>query len=81
MNLQSHKVLMKNDVEESTKEVMQRCIETAQAWGIARELWNKDWLNLSGGEGQRILLSVATSLNAAEILLLDGARHLLPSLC
>jgi len=78
-NLHSHKVLMKNDVEESTKKIMQRCIETARAWGIAPDLWNKDWLNLSGGEGQRILLSAATSLNAAEILLLDEPTSALDS--
>jgi ABC-type Mn2+/Zn2+ transport system ATPase subunit len=76
MNLHSHKNLMKNDIEETTKQVMIRCSETAQRWGIAPDLWNRDWINLSGGEGQRILLSIAASLNTAEILLLDGVFHL-----
>jgi len=79
MNLHSYKILMKNDVEETTKQVMQRCFETARAWGIVPDLWNKDWLNLSGGEGQRILLSTAASLNAAEILLLDEPTSALDS--
>lgn len=67
---------MKNDVEETTQQVMERCSETAQAWGIAPDLWNRDWMNLSGGEGQRILLSITVSLNTAEILLLDGMFRL-----
>ena len=67
---------MKNDIEETTQQVMKRCSETAQCWGIGSDLWNRDWINLSGGEGQRILLSIAASLNTAEILLLDGMFHL-----
>jgi ABC-type Mn2+/Zn2+ transport system ATPase subunit len=73
MNLDSHKNLTKNGVEETMQQVMERCSETARAWGIASDLWNRDWINLSGGEGQRILLSITVSLNTAEILLLDGA--------
>lgn len=76
MSLHSHKTLMTNDIEETTQQVMKRCSETAQCWGIAPDLWNRDWINLSGGEGQRILLSTAASLNTAEILLLDGVFHL-----
>ena len=74
MNLHSHKILIKDDIdlEETTQQVMKRCSETAQRWGIGPDLWNRDWINLSGGEGQRILLSIAASLNTAEILLLDG---------
>lgn len=81
MNLHSHKILLKNDVEETTQQVMKRCSETAQYWGIGPDLWTRDWINLSGGEGQRILLSIAASLNTAEILLLDGVSiHLYLSL-
>ena len=76
MNLHSHKNLMKNGIEETTQQVMKRCSETAQYWGIGPDLWDRDWINLSGGEGQRILLSIAASLNTAEILLLDGMFHL-----
>ena len=73
---------MKNDIEETTQQVMKRCSETAQCWGIGPDLWNRDWINLSGGEGQRILLSIAASINTAEILLLDGMFHsLCPLLC
>ncbi|KAF8798033.1 P-loop containing nucleoside triphosphate hydrolase protein [Phlegmacium glaucopus] len=71
MNLHSQRNLTKNDVEETTQQVMQRCLETSRAWGIDSDLWDRDWLNLSGGEGQRMLLSIAASLNGAEILLLD----------
>ena len=82
MNLHSHKILMKNDIKETTGQVMKRCSETAQCWGISPDLWNRDWINLSGGEGQRILLATAASLNTAEILLLDGMFHLyFPLLC
>ena len=82
MNLHSHKILMKNDNGQTTEQVIKRCSETAQSWGIAPDLWNRGWINLSGGEGQRILLSIAASLNTAEILLLDGVFHLyIPPLC
>lgn len=80
MNLHSHKILLKNDIEETTQQVMKRCSETAQYWGIGPDLWTRDWINLSGGEGQRMLLSIAASLNTAEILLLDGVFHLYFSL-
>ena len=76
MNLHSHKILLKNNIEETTQQVMKRCCETAQFWGIGPDLWNRDWINLSGGEGQRILLSIAASINTAEVLLLDGVFHL-----
>jgi len=81
MNLHSHKILMKDgiDSEETTQQVMKRCSETAQRWGIGPDLWNRDWINLSGGEGQRILLSIAASLNTAEILLLDEPTSALDS--
>lgn len=82
LNLHSHKILMKDNVEETSQRVMKRCFEIARAWGIDPGLWDRDWLNLSGGEGQRILLSTAVSLNTAEVLLLDGAFRLyFPSLC
>jgi len=79
MNLHSHKILMRNDIQDTTEQVMKRCYETAQCWGIAPDLWNRDWMNLSGGEGQRILLSTAASLNTAEILLLDEPTSALDS--
>jgi len=79
LNLHSHKLLVKNDVEENTQEVMKRCFETSGAWGIDLELWDRDWLNLSGGEGQRILLSIAASLRGVEILLLDEPTSALDS--
>jgi len=78
MNLHSHKVLT-NNVEEAMQQVIERCSETAGAWGIAPDLWNRDWMNLSGGEGQRILLSISVSLNTAEILLLDEPTSALDS--
>ena len=47
-------------------------IRVADAWGIDRELWDRNWSNLSGGEAQRIALASAVGLGTAEILLLDG---------
>jgi len=79
MNLHSHKILTKDNIEETTEHVMKRCSDTAQGWGISPDLWNRDWINLSGGEGQRILLSTAASLNTAEILLLDEPTSALDS--
>ncbi|EGN95960.1 hypothetical protein SERLA73DRAFT_185413 [Serpula lacrymans var. lacrymans S7.3] len=46
-------------------------IDVSKAWGIDEELWDRNWSNLSGGESQRIALSIAVGLNTAEVLLLD----------
>ena len=45
---------------------------TADGWGIQRELWDRTWVNLSGGEAQRIVLAIAAGIRSAEVLLLDG---------
>ena len=44
----------------------------AESWGIQRELWDRGWANLSGGEAQRIVLAIAVGIASAEVLLLDG---------
>lgn len=46
--------------------------EVASEWGIDDELWERPWATLSGGEAQRIALSVSVGLDCADILLLDG---------
>ncbi|KAI1794559.1 P-loop containing nucleoside triphosphate hydrolase protein [Ganoderma leucocontextum] len=46
-------------------------LDVAQTWGIDRELWDRTWANLSGGEAQRIALAIAVGLGTAEVLLLD----------
>jgi len=51
---------------------MKRAFDIAESWGVDPELWTRGWINLSGGEGQRILLATAMSLNTAEVILLDG---------
>lgn len=49
-------------------------MDLAERWGIARELWDRPWSSLSGGEAQRLSLAIPYGLNCAEVLLLDGAR-------
>ena len=49
-------------------------IRVGETWGIDKELWDRNWSNLSGGESQRIALASAVGLGTAEILLLDGKQ-------
>lgn len=71
-NIKAHKTLFQDNIEGSTKEVAKRAFEIGEAWGIEPDLWGRNWINLSGGEGQRMLLAAALALNSAEVLLLDG---------
>ncbi|OBZ69074.1 Mitochondrial import receptor subunit TOM40 [Grifola frondosa] len=48
-----------------------KAIEVATSWGFPEELWDRRWSNLSGGEGQRVVLAIAVGLDTAEVLLLD----------
>ena len=51
---------------------LHRAMDLAERWGIARELWDRPWGSLSGGEAQRLSLAIPYGLNCAEVLLLDG---------
>ncbi|KAI0332123.1 P-loop containing nucleoside triphosphate hydrolase protein [Cubamyces sp. BRFM 1775] len=51
----------------------------AESWGIQKELWDRTWANLSGGEAQRIVLAIAVGLDTAEVLLLDEPTSALDS--
>ena len=51
--------------------------ELAKKWDVPRELWNRGWGDLSGGESQRIALACALGRGnglggGGEIVLLDG---------
>ncbi|KAI9466218.1 P-loop containing nucleoside triphosphate hydrolase protein [Lactarius psammicola] len=50
---------------------LHRAVDLAERWGIARELWDRPWSSLSGGEAQRLSLAIPYGLNCAEVLLLD----------
>jgi ABC-type Mn2+/Zn2+ transport system ATPase subunit len=71
-NLQVHQMLIRDKGGDTADDVIQRAIKVGQAWGIPPELWTRDWMKLSGGEGQRILIAAALAINTAEVLLLDG---------
>ena len=47
-------------------------VELAESWGVDSSAWDRAWSSLSGGEAQRISLSLAVGIPGAEILLLDG---------
>ncbi|KAF8201826.1 P-loop containing nucleoside triphosphate hydrolase protein [Pholiota molesta] len=70
-NLQVHQMLIRDKGGDTADDVIQRAIKVGQAWGIPPELWTRDWMKLSGGEGQRILIAAALAINTAEVLLLD----------
>ncbi|KAN0133775.1 ABC transporter [Lactarius tabidus] len=50
---------------------LHRAMDLAERWGIAKELWDRPWGSLSGGEAQRLSLAIPYGLNCAEVLLLD----------
>ncbi|WWC66642.1 uncharacterized protein I206_100545 [Kwoniella pini CBS 10737] len=60
-------------ISKDSKEDVKRidALDLAQEWGIEKTLWRRDWGTLSGGESQRIALSIAASIGGADILLLD----------
>ncbi|KAJ3514834.1 hypothetical protein NLJ89_g2140 [Agrocybe chaxingu] len=78
-NLRAHKAVVCDTLDGSADVVLQRAYEIGEDWGIDRELWTRGWINLSGGEGQRILLAAAVALNTAEVLLLDEPTSALDS--
>ena len=71
-NFNIHKSHARKSSDGTAKDVMKRAFDIAESWGVDPELWTRGWINLSGGEGQRILLATAMSLNTAEVILLDG---------
>ncbi|KAF8275008.1 P-loop containing nucleoside triphosphate hydrolase protein [Lactarius quietus] len=50
---------------------LRRAMDLAERWGIAKQLWDRPWGSLSGGEAQRLSLAIPYGLNCAEVLLLD----------
>ena len=54
---------------------MDRPLEVGSQFGIDPNLWNRNWAELSGGEGQRIMMAIGVALGTAEVLLLDGEGH------
>jgi ABC-type iron transport system FetAB ATPase subunit len=77
--LKAHHAILKDDSGNAAKEVLKRAVELGERWGIDAELWNRGWATLSGGEGQRMLIASALSLNTAEVLLLDEPTSALDS--
>ena len=58
---------------------MDRSLEVGSQFGIDPGLWNRNWAELSGGEGQRIMIATGVALGTAEVLLLDGELTPLPT--
>jgi len=60
---------------DSTEADVQRRLEeimlTGKRLGVGDDLWDRNWTELSGGEGQRMMLAIGASLGTAEVLLFD----------
>ena len=57
---------------------MEHPLEVGSQFGVDPKLWNSNWAELSGGEGQRIMMAIGIALGTAEVLLLDGEFSLIP---
>jgi hypothetical protein len=57
---------------EEEKRFLAAPMKVGEKIGIGRELWDRNWTDLSGGEAQRLMLAIGSSLGTAEILLFDG---------
>ena len=51
---------------------MEHPLEVGSQFGVDPKLWSRNWAELSGGEGQRIMMAIGIALGTAEVLLLDG---------
>jgi ABC-type iron transport system FetAB ATPase subunit len=57
---------------------MDRSLEVGSRFGVDPILWDRNWAELSGGEGQRVMMAIGVALGTAEVLLLDGQSLLIP---
>jgi len=55
----------------SEADAVENAVKLSEHWNITRDLWDKDWPGLSGGESQRLSLAIAVSLPGPVVLLLD----------
>lgn len=62
-----------SDPKTVLSEVKARAHKIGLGWDVDPELWQRDWISLSGGEGQRMLLAAALAFDVAELMLLDGS--------
>ncbi|KDN35286.1 hypothetical protein RSAG8_11721, partial [Rhizoctonia solani AG-8 WAC10335] len=53
--------------------------QLSKEWGLADDVWDREWATLSGGEAQRVLLAIAAGLRGTEVLLLDEPTSALDS--
>jgi len=51
---------------------MDHPLEVGSQFGLDPSLWDRNWAELSGGEGQRIMLAIGVALGTAEVVLMDG---------